>query len=301
MPDIWESLAPAMTPVSTAVALLVALWASAHAILHKRDVRGAIGWVGVIWLVPFVGALLYAWLGINRIQRRALALRQDTEHPGALYPGALIFEAVQFEGGSSVRPPPFVLGSDRAHLASLIRLGESVTGRPVVGGNHVGPLDNGDEAYPAMLEAIESAERSIALATYIFEHSRIGRRFADALIAAHARGVQVRVLVDDVGVRYSYPPITARLRRGGVRVARFLPAWLPRGLTHFNLRNHRKILVCDGRVAFTGGMNIRQGHVLADPGRRPVADLNFRLMGPVVAELQHVFAEDWAFTTREDR
>ena len=95
---------------------------------------------------------------------------------------------------------------------------------------------------------------------------------------------------------YSRPPVYAALRAGGVRVGRFLPAWRA---PYFNLRNHRKLLVCDGRIGFTGGMNIRAGHVLSDGPRYPIRDLHFRVEGPVVAQLMEALAEDWEFTTRE--
>jgi cardiolipin synthase len=89
------------------------------------------------------------------------------------------------------------------------------------------------------------------------------------------------------------------LKNRGVPVAKFLPALLPRSVTHFNLRNHCKILVLDGRLGFTGGMNIRQGSVLASNPKHPTKDLHFRVIGPVVAQLQEAFARDWAFTTGE--
>jgi cardiolipin synthase len=147
-----------------------------------------------------------------------------------------------------------------------------------------------------MIAAIEGAQVSVALASYIFESTPIGRRFVDALAAASSRGVQVRVLVDDVGVRYSLPTIDRVLRARGVRVARFMPAWRA---PYFNLRNHRKLLVIDGRVGFAGGINIRAGHVLSDNPRHPVRDLEFRLEGPIVGQLMEAFAEDWEFTTGE--
>jgi cardiolipin synthase A/B len=102
--------------------------------------------------------------------------------------------------------------------------------------------------------------------------------------------------IDGVAVSYF---VVRRLRRAGVPVALFLPRWLPWSAPFTNLRNHRKLLVLDGRCGFTGGMNIREGH---DPGlkpRDPIRDLHFRVEGPVVAHLQEVFAEDWAFCTRE--
>ncbi|MGH7699681.1 MAG: phospholipase D-like domain-containing protein [Gemmatimonadales bacterium] len=158
---------------------------------------------------------------------------------------------------------------------------------------------NGDTAYPAMLAAIDGAGRSIALSTYIFDNDRAGRRLLDALERARGRGVQVRVLVDSVGARYSWPPILRALRARRVPAAAFGRTILPWRVPYFNLRNHRKILVVDGRVGFTGGMNIRAGHLVAERPRHPVQDLHFRLEGPVVRHLTQAFADDWGFTTGE--
>jgi cardiolipin synthase A/B len=107
------------------------------------------------------------------------------------------------------------------------------------------------------------------------------------------------VLLDDVGVRYSFPPVHWALKRAGVRVARFLPIISRTGLAFFNLRTHRKVLVVDGATAFTGGMNIQSGHVLSHSPRHAIRDVHFRIQGPVVRQLMDAFAEDWAFVTRE--
>jgi cardiolipin synthase len=181
-------------------------------------------------------------------------------------------------------------------LNELARLIDETSTHVLLPGNRVEPLVNGDEAYPEMLRAIDGAQVSIALSTYIFESSPIGMRFVDALARASRRGVAVRVLIDYVGVLYSLPPVHARLRALGVTVARFLPVWRAR---YFNLRDHRKLLVVDGRVGFTGGMNIRAGHVIGDAPLYPIHDLHFRVEGPCVAQLMEAFAEDWEFTTRE--
>jgi len=113
--------------------------------------------------------------------------------------------------------------------------------------------------------------------------------------------VAVRVLVDSAGARYSWPSILRRLRQAGVPAARFLPSSLfaPWRVVTVNLRNHRKILVVDGQTAFTGGMNLRHGNVLAAKPKSPVQDLHFRVEGPLVTQLQEAFANDWAFTTGE--
>jgi cardiolipin synthase len=114
------------------------------------------------------------------------------------------------------------------------------------------------------------------------------------------RGVEVRVLIDGVGVRYSRPSIVRALRAQGIPVALFLPTtYLPWRHSYFNMRNHRKLLVVDGEVGFCGGMNIRDSCVLALKKEYPVADLHFRFRGPVVAQMMTALAFDWTFTTRE--
>lgn len=270
----WELVAALATLTLTA-------FAAGHALLYKRDVRAAIGWVGLVLLVPLVGGLLYLTLGVNRIRRRAAELPQERLRPAS--------------GGQ----PPARAEEVGEPLAALARLGERVNPLPLLAGNRVTPLVNGDEAYPEMLTAIEGAQRSVGLATYIFDRDPVGRRFSQALSRAVGRGVEVRVLVDAVGLRYSWPAMDRELRQAGVPVARFLPTLLPWRIPYANLRNHRKLLTVDGKLAFTGGMNLRHGHLLADRPRHPVQDLHFRVEGPAVAELQELFARDWQFTTRE--
>jgi cardiolipin synthase len=275
--DLWPAI---LSIVHVAGASAVTL----HAVLGRRDVPAVVGWVALAWLAPVIGSLLYLGLGINRIQRAALQL----QHPAVL-----------------VRPGP-VLDADEAAalvarpaLRGLARLGEAVTGNPLTTGNAVDALVDGDEAYPAMLAAIEEATRSVALLTYIFDADRVGRRFLDALAAARRRGVEVRVLVDAIGARYSRPAMPAQLRAAGVPAATFLPTRTPWAYPYANLRNHRKLLVVDGLLGFTGGMNLREGHQLSLAPASPVRCLHFRLAGPVVADLLRTFTLDWAFATGE--
>jgi len=285
----WQQLQDIAPQLSVVLDLVIALAASSHVILHKTDTRAATAWVGLIWLVPFLGSILYVFLGINRIQRRAKVLKSGATH----------FSVPLDEAPHSPADLDRELGSDRARLIELARVVGNVTQRPLLVGNRVDRLVDGDETYPAMLDEIRSAQQSISFMSYIFEARGIGTEFVNALAEAYGRGVEVRVLIDDVGSRYARPRIHHVLKDRGVPVARFLPALLPRSFTHFNLRNHCKILVVDGRVGFTGGMNVRQGSVLASNPNHPTKDLHFRVIGPVVAQLQEAFARDWAFTTGE--
>lgn len=260
-----------------------------HVILYKRETRSAIAWIGLSWLTPFVGSVFYLLFGINRIERRAESLRENLD---------------EYHAPPSVEPVPGEevrrhLEDDVYHLGALARLVDDVVQRPLLPGNKVDPLINGDEAYPAMLEAIEEAETSVSFSTYIFDNDKWGRRFADAFGEAVDRGVDVRVLVDAAGLRYSFPSVLRYLRKQNVNTARFLPSLFPPHLMSVNLRNHRKVMVVDGHVGFTGGMNVRDGHVVGDEPDDPIQDIHFRLEGPVVAQLQEVFVDDWRFSTGE--
>ncbi len=266
-----------------------AIGVTIDAVLRKRQVPAVIGWVGLAWLAPIIGSMLYVTFGINRIKRAAIALQREP----------VLGDTGEFR--SSLAGIEFLraLADQHPTLPGLARLGLQATGNPLLPGNAITLLQDGDEAYPAMLAAINGAERTVALLSYIFDDDATGQEFLRALTAAVARGVEVRVLIDDVGSRYSRPTMVSRLRAAGIPVAAFLPTRLPRLYRYANLRNHRKILVVDGRIGFTGGMNIRDGHWLSRQPASPVRCLHFRVDGPVVYELLRAFCVDWAFVTRE--
>lgn len=284
-------------PVALACA---AAAASLHALLTKRDPRSALGWIAVSVIFPAFGPALYYVFGINRIRTRAKRLHSDApdsvrhrQGPGA--PPGLSYDRLRLPGSQGGAE-----AGETGPLADLRRLSRTVTGRPLTAGNRVELLRNGEEAFPAMLQAIEEATASVYLATYIFESNATGIRFVEALARAHRRGVRVRVLVDGVGELYSWPRISRLLRGAGVPVARFLPPRLLPPQFNINLRTHRKILVADGAVAFTGGMNIGDRHLADSDDPDRVIDLHFRLHGPVAAQIEAVFREDWAFVTGEE-
>jgi cardiolipin synthase len=268
---------------------VVVLAASSHVVLTKRDARAAIGWVGIIWLTPLIGSILYFVFGVNRIQRKGRLIRRVAGQPGSSAGLRSVSDDVLLR----------VLGEEAMHLAPLAPYVARLTHLPLLDGNRVAPLTSGQETYDAMLAAIDAATQSIALQTYIFDNDPLGERFVASLARASLRGVPVRVLIDDVGARYTWPSIKHRLRKAGIRFATFLPSLIPGKLHYSNLRNHRKILVVDGTLGFTGGMNIRVGHLCEPDSRHPVCDLHFRVEGPAVAQLRETFASDWEFSTSE--
>ncbi|MEM7582152.1 MAG: cardiolipin synthase [Acidobacteriota bacterium] len=282
------------------VVIGMSVTAAGHAMLWKRSPKAAMGWVAVSLTLPGFGAVLYFLFGINRIQTRARILEdRSTARLGS----KRIPPRRRIEG----RPPRRRIARDAEpaapvtvdpSLSELDRVSAAVTGMPLVSGNRIEMLHNGEEVYPKMVEVIDAARERLCLTTYIFETNGSGYRIADALQRAKDRGVDVRVLIDGFGEFYTRPRMSRELERRGVRVEQFLELRLVPPSLHFNLRNHRKILVADGRIGFTGGMNLGDRHLAAaldNPAR--VVDVHFQLEGPIVADLERVFFQDWAFTT----
>jgi cardiolipin synthase len=254
-----------------------------HVLLRKREVGAAIGWIGLVWLSPLLGSALYALLGVNRVTRRARKLGIKPSQPARA-------------GGASAPTAPDLPERYRPLDHAVGR----ITALPLRPGNRIETLRNGDAVYPAMLAAIAGARRSIALSSYIFRKDATGRAFLDALQAARDRGVAVRVLVDGIGSGYFFATIYGGLRRRGVPVGRFMHSALPWRMPFLNLRTHKKLLIVDGTLAFTGGINIADENRVAANPPEPVRDVHFQIEGPVVGQLTAAFASDWAFVTDEE-
>jgi len=287
IPEIFYATWPYLV---TLVTFFVILGTAVHILYRKRNTRAAAGWLGLVWFAPVLGVCLYWMFGVNRIKRRArlhLADKQTFSLP----------DKVETVTPSFIEQ---IFGSIKQNgLVELSRMTEKLTHQPLIQGNRFTPLVNGDQTFPLMLSCIKDAQHTITFCSYIFNNDSWGSRLKAALRDAKERGVEVKVLIDGFGARYSFPSITGGLRREGLDAAEFMRTIQPWRFHYFNLRNHRKILVIDGRVGFTGGMNIRDGNVLAENPTHPVQDIHFFIEGPVVAELQRSFAEDWAFTTGE--
>lgn len=260
--------------------LLLALLITFHVLISRKRPQSASGWIALTWLSPFVGAVGYLVFGVNRIRRKAERIRADVPDRSPVV-------------------EPHAKPSVPEVLAPLRHSIDQIVDTPLLPGNRVSVLIDGDEAYPAMLEAIASARASIAFQTFILDRDDWGRRFVDALAAAKDRGVEVRVLLDGIGVWFSWPTIIPLLRAAGLRWDRFLWSLDPRRMAFVNLRNHRKVLVIDGRVGFTGGINIGAENLQATHPVHAVRDTHFRFEGPVVEQLTDAFADDWLFATGE--
>lgn len=279
MTDIWFDLLHVRADVTLTLGLLLAILVTLHILLRKREVASAVGWIGLVWFAPILGAITYVIFGVNRVRRRARLLRP--------------------EDSAGARRPTLQGAGIEGNLAALADGIARIAGRPLLSATVIAPCENGDETYPAMLAAIAAAQRSIGLSSYIFRDDEWGRKFIAALAEAERRGVAVRVLIDGIGGGWLRSAAYHALRRQGVPAARFMHSPLPWRMPFINLRNHKKVLVLDGRAGFTGGMNIADENVLATHPKVPVQDLHFRVAGPVVCQLVEAFAQDWEFATGE--
>ena len=169
-------------------------------------------------------------------------------------------------------------------------------GPTIVSGNRVQDLQNGDEIFPAMLKAIRSAKKTITFETYIYWSGDIGKEMAEALAERARAGVKVAVLLDWVGSLKMDGELLKTMTDAGAKVERYRPLhWY--NLGRMNNRTHRKLLVVDGRVAFTGGVGVAEqwtGHA-QDPDHW--RDMHFQVEGPVVAQFQAAFNDNWIKTT----
>ena len=281
MNEILHRLLQDRAVVTYPIGLCLAILVTVHVLLRKRELASAAGWIGFAWFAPVTGTLGYVLFGVNRVRRRARKLGLGSRNAARPWSD----------------PDP---GCDGQSLRALRRGLQVLTGRPLLLGTTVETYQYGDAAYPRMLDAIGTAQRSVGLSSYIFRDDVWGGRFIDALTQAATRGVQTRVLIDGIGGGWLHSPAYRHLRRNGVAAARFLHSPLPWRMPFLNLRSHRKILVVDGTVGFTGGMNVADENVTATHAPAPVQDTHFRLAGPVVAQLVEAFAIDWSFASGED-
>ena len=196
------------------------------------------------------------------------------------------------------------LGSDNTNVAHpletnfrtgdplFVRTMSHMLGPPLMDGNQVEHLENGDEVFPAMLDAIGQAQRSINFETYVYWTGNVAVRFAEALAAKARDGVQVRVLLDAFGARKMDPELIEVMTEAGAMVEQFRPLrWYSIGMQ--NNRTHRKLLIVDGEVGFTGGVGIAEEWTGDAQDKEHWRDSHFRVTGPVVAQMQSGFADNW--------
>jgi len=261
-------------------------------LLNKHRPVSAVLWLASLWAFPFIGAVVYVCFGVDQVERGAAAriACRRLQRERKLGPGA------DATGGPAPDDP-------RATGRGVEILDVTNRGRrapPTMGGNRVELLIDGDEFYPALHDAIASARDSIHLQSFIIARDATGRELVGHLASRARDGITVRLLYDRFGSTYAHYGATFRpARKAGVKVASISHASPLRGRFQVNLRNHRKVAVVDGRLGFTGGINIGDPNLSARASGEPIRDYHLLVTGPAVSELQLQFAADWSFASGE--
>lgn len=253
------------------------------AIMRNRTPQGTIAWVVSLVLLPVVAIPFYLVFGSRRFNGYVRAIRRGKSSMRSLW------EQAQRAVRPHAVPPETAGASACAALGRLAAL-------PATRGNRVRLLVDGEETFAAILAGAEAAREYILVQYYILRDDGAGRRFRDALLAARGRGVAVRVLFDEIGSASLPDRYLAALREGGAEVSGFRTT--RRGNRfQMNFRNHRKSVVIDGRLAFSGGLNIGDEYLGLDPRFGAWRDTHLEVEGPCVVPIQLAWCEDWHWAT----
>jgi cardiolipin synthase len=273
-----------------ALDLLLRVGLSVRVIMRRRPVGVSLAWLTTILIFPFFGAAVYLMFGELRLGNRRARWAAEIHGPYERWLGELRHRA-QVDWSTTGR-----------YCEPLGRMVEAAGGIPTLPGNRLQLLDTWQEVFDALIADIDAATRTAHLVFYIWNEGGRADDVVDALLRAAGRGVRCRVLVDDVGSRAFLRSRTAkRMRDGGVELVSALRAGLVRNLfVRFDLRMHRKIVVIDGRVAYTGSLNMVDPRFFKkDAGVGEWVDAMVRIEGPVVEALAITFLEDWALESSE--
>ena len=275
----WLDAFPHLGPLLVAAYILYLLWLTGWIMLQKREPVATLSWILSLAALPYVGLFIYYLLGPQKVKRQRL--RRGRTRSG-------------MEHYSSVCPPD-------ADCTELAKIAQATTGLAPSSATEIEWLVDGAATYKALIEAVSKARDHLHLEYYIFNPDHAGTALRDALVERAREGVRVRLLLDAVGSSGIRKAFLKPLLDAGGEVVWFHPRQLlkPFKRPWLNLRTHRKLVVIDGREAFTGGINITDEE---DESRRDDAyrDLHMRLRGHVVRSLQLVFIEDWIYATGQE-
>ncbi len=269
-----------------------------YCLRHRKHPSSTILWMFLTWSFPILGATFFVVFGIDRVTPRGKRKRQQNESLllARNNTAADVLPLAYWRASKELQPDV-----QKQEVNAINRSMDTlVSDFPFLSGNHITPLIGGNEAFPAMLQAIREAEHHIHVQCFIIRNDKIARTFFDALAERARQGISVRVLFDRFGSTHA-------ILSGFFLRYRNIPNFEIQGWTQvnllkrrlqINLRNHRKLLVADGKIGFFGGINLDQIN-LPGKAREAHRDYHFCATGPVVQQLQYAFLQDWYFMTNE--
>jgi len=261
-------------------------------LLENRNPTRTMAWILVLIFLPGIGIFLYLYIGQNHRKKKTFIKKRKQDYRVLK---RLLDTQITFTQFGKFFKKNF--NDARAKMVPLIlRNGDA----PITFNNEVKILKNGAQTFTEMLKAIEDARDHVHMEYFIIKDSEIGRKFQRALIQKAKDGIEVRLIYDAVGSWQLKEDYLEPMRKAGVQVKEFLPVTLPFFGSRLNYRNHRKILVVDGKVGFTGGINIGDEYLGRDKKLGFWRDTHVKILGEANYVLQTIFLKDWYFVSNEE-
>ncbi len=279
-------------PIFSLVFLITAIPVAIMIVLEKRSPYKTAAWILVLILLPIFGIFFYLFFG-QEYRKRKLFSRKGIKSLGK-------FRRLSLKQLREISQNNLHLDSKILEKENIIHLLLNNSDSLLTTGNQIQIYNNGKETFKAVFEAIKNAKHHIHLEYYIFSNDNIGNQLKNILIEKSKEGVEVRVIIDDVGSWSLSKKFIAELRENGVEIYSFMEVHFPRLTSRANYRNHRKILVIDGNIGFTGGINIADRYVDGVEGIGPWHDTHLKITGDAVVCMQVIFAADWYFVITEN-
>ncbi|MDD4109376.1 MAG: cardiolipin synthase [Prolixibacteraceae bacterium] len=282
--DFWK--------IFTLVFLITAIPVAIMIILEKRSPYKTAAWIMALLLLPVFGVIFYLFFG-QEYRKRKLYSRKGLKSHNTIR-RLSTYQLKQFEQS--------ILLADKKvrEKENLIRLLLNNSNALLTNGNRLKILEGGSETFRAIFDAIKDAKHHIHLEYYILSDDRTGNLLKDLLIEKSNEGVKIRIIIDDVGSWSLGKKYIRELQQNGIEIYSFMEVRFPRLTSRVNFRNHRKIVIVDGRVGFIGGINVADRYVDGIKGIGPWRDIHLQIEGDAVKSLQVVFSADWYFVINEN-
>ncbi|MGQ1787952.1 MULTISPECIES: cardiolipin synthase [unclassified Saccharicrinis] len=283
----WDSLLYSLIVTSYAVSILLVIGVM---VLENRSPLKSLSWILVLLLLPLLGVVLYVFFGQNLRKQKIISRKGLKNHDFLLQTASIQTKDLsQFYGLNDE-----ILDEKKQIIQLQLNNSHSV----MTAGNKVKLLNNGDDKFKALIEDLEKAKHFIHLQYYILEKDEIGKKIIDLLVRKAQEGVEVRVIIDDVGSWEFKRKDFQQLREAGLEIFSFLTVRFPTFTSKLNYRNHRKIVIIDGLIGFLGGINVADRYIHGNPKYGIWRDTHLKVEGDAVNSLQTIFSIDWYFVSQ---
>lgn len=285
---VWNEFWRIFSLVFLATAIPVAIMI----VLEKRSPYKTAAWILVLILLPIMGVIFYLFFG-QEYRKRKIYSRKGIKSLGKI-------RNLSSQQLREIDQMQLNLSKKVLEKENIIRLLLNNSHALLTTGNHLEILIDGEKTFNAILKAIKSAKHHIHLEYYIFSDDKIGNQLKNLLIEKSKEGIEIRIIIDDVGSWDLSEIFISELKENGIEIYSFMEVRFPRLTSKMNFRNHRKIVIVDGKIGFTGGLNIADRYIEGAKKMGRWRDTHLQIEGDAVACLQVIFAADWYFVIKEN-